>query len=439
MLTLRLDTFSNDFFEGVPSTYDSAGQSLLTDMENQSLADFFSTTDPFHLPDSQPFSSGPDAKDATHDYNNWESFIAPATVHQVTTTVPDQSHLQHIFHPDQAFLPSSLSTNHLSNTHDDLQAASTLFNNSQPSYASGRSHSFHGMPDASRSVHSNPVPEPLHNSRPMVSTSHGLLHEQLAALIPNHSEEGTLDSQLAAQWANSNALRQHEAEFGPFVHKPNLKRSYTFGTDNSFNNTSGYSAPQGQVSEEQVTRRLIREVLHAQPLLREVSGTNGPTISPTGHIHLPPAVADDESEEEQSEEPSSEDDDGDRPAKKRRRSNFKPGKDSSRKVARNGKIRKGSYTDESSRKKRSAAAQKLQRENLSEAQKRSNHILSEQKRRNLIKRGFDDLHDLVPEIRNGGLSKSSVLMEAANFLEKIIHDNNSFWRVSGNIPVTASG
>lgn len=72
------------------------------------------------------------------------------------------------------------------------------------------------------------------------------------------------------------------------------------------------------------------------------------------------------------------------------------------------------------------ASQKPQRENLTEEQKRSNHILSEQKRRNLIKRGFDDLHDLVPEIRNGGLSKSGVLTEAANFLQQLIDDNKRY-------------
>ena len=73
--------------------------------------------------------------------------------------------------------------------------------------------------------------------------------------------------------------------------------------------------------------------------------------------------------------------------------------------------------------RKSTANSKSQRENLTEEQKRSNHILSEQKRRNLIKQGFDDLHELVPEIRNGGLSKSAVLNEAANFLQQLIDDN----------------
>lgn len=273
----------------------------------------------------------------------------------------------------------------------------------------------------------------------MVATSHGLLNEQLAALIPNHAEEGTLDAQFAAQWAASNAQQQHDAEFGPLLHKPNLKRSYTFGTDNSFNNPSGFTAPLGQASEEQVTRRLLRVIRHSQSQLQTAVGSDGPGVSPTRQIHPSSALADDPSDDEQSEVASSEDDDDDRPVKRQRKSRQRVGKDSPPKSARNGKYRKTSVPEEGSKKKRSsAAAQKLQRENLSEEQKRSNHILSEQKRRNLIKRGFDDLHDLVPEIRNGGLSKSSVLMEAANFLEKLIQDNNSFWRLGGGIPVTAS-
>lgn len=270
----------------------------------------------------------------------------------------------------------------------------------------------------------------------MVATSHGLLNEQLAALIPNHSEEGTLDAQLAAQWANSNAQHEHDAEFGTLYHKPTLKRSYTFGTDNSFNNPSGYTPPLGQASEDQVTQRLLRDMRHSQA---QLASPDGQGISPTRQIYPSAALADDPSDDEQSEEASSEDDDDDRPVRKRRKSRHRVGKDSPRKAARNGKQRKISLPEEPSRKKRSsAAAQKLQRENLSEEQKRSNHILSEQKRRNLIKRGFDDLHDLVPEIRNGGLSKSSVLMEAANFLEKLIQDNISYWRLAGGIPVTAS-
>jgi Helix-loop-helix DNA-binding domain len=67
----------------------------------------------------------------------------------------------------------------------------------------------------------------------------------------------------------------------------------------------------------------------------------------------------------------------------------------------------------------SSAAARNKRENLNDEQKRQNHIASEQKRRNQIKQGFDELHRLVPELREGGLSKSNVLVETASFMEQL--------------------
>ncbi|GAB0142682.1 hypothetical protein EsHS_00003223 [Epichloe bromicola] len=76
------------------------------------------------------------------------------------------------------------------------------------------------------------------------------------------------------------------------------------------------------------------------------------------------------------------------------------------------------------RRRRSGAnAAKPPRENLSEEQKRENHIRSEQKRRTLIKEGFDDLGDLIPGLKGGGFSKSATLNMAADWLEHIIQGN----------------
>jgi len=66
---------------------------------------------------------------------------------------------------------------------------------------------------------------------------------------------------------------------------------------------------------------------------------------------------------------------------------------------------------------------KSARENLSEEQKRSNHIYSEQKRRNLIRHGFDDLTKLVPELRAGGFSKSNALSETTKFVKRLMEEN----------------
>ncbi|KAH7347803.1 BHLH family transcription factor [Plectosphaerella cucumerina] len=75
------------------------------------------------------------------------------------------------------------------------------------------------------------------------------------------------------------------------------------------------------------------------------------------------------------------------------------------------------------RRKSGPAAAKAARENLSEAQKRENHIRSEQKRRTLIKEGFDDLCDLVPGLKGGGFSKSTMLTMAAEWLEDMLRGN----------------
>ena len=69
-------------------------------------------------------------------------------------------------------------------------------------------------------------------------------------------------------------------------------------------------------------------------------------------------------------------------------------------------------------------APKPPRENLTEAQKRENHIKSEQKRRTLIKDGFDDIQEIVPELKGSGLSKSVILGAAGDYLDKILAGNN---------------
>ncbi|KAE8551506.1 hypothetical protein EYB25_005396 [Talaromyces marneffei] len=93
------------------------------------------------------------------------------------------------------------------------------------------------------------------------------------------------------------------------------------------------------------------------------------------------------------------------------------------KGASGGKARRGS-SENASKKLKAQQATKTARENLTEEQKRTNHILSEQKRRNLIKQGFDELCALVPELRGGGFSKSAMLIQAADYLEAVLTGNN---------------
>jgi len=75
------------------------------------------------------------------------------------------------------------------------------------------------------------------------------------------------------------------------------------------------------------------------------------------------------------------------------------------------------------RRKSAVNGSKAARENLSEEQKRENHIKSEQKRRTLIKEGFDDLCELIPGLQSRGLSKSTMLTMAAEYLEQLLQGN----------------
>ncbi|TKA61945.1 hypothetical protein B0A49_12598 [Cryomyces minteri] len=82
---------------------------------------------------------------------------------------------------------------------------------------------------------------------------------------------------------------------------------------------------------------------------------------------------------------------------------------------------------------------KSQRENLTDEQKRNNHIKSEQKRRNAIQQGFNDLNAMVPELRQGGFSKSSMLVETADFLEELVRGDGELERELMRVGVGGDG
>ncbi|KAF1962840.1 hypothetical protein CC80DRAFT_98763 [Byssothecium circinans] len=427
-------TFSSGFLGGEPSGLDNTGQSLLSDTENQQLLDFFS----MGWTDAPAYMPPPEHRDTADDFP-WAFNVPPATIHSMSTTIPDQSQLHHGFPNDHSFAipPANHNHHHMFNTQDDIQAASTLFHNAQMPQMNGRAYSFHGLPSSSTPMPSNTRDSPASatlNALPLVQTSNGFMNEQLAALLPNHDANGTIDAQLAAQFIASPARERHEAqqrELG--LVRPHLKRTYTYGTDSSFNET-GFQVSSKEETEEHVTNRLIHTLQHAEPLARPATIANGTKLqSPTGHMHFASSSANIPSDEEEQSEDGTENDDEDQHTRKRRKVK-PPVKNGKRKSvsAASVKNRKASVDDRGSKKKRgSLAGQKAQRENLSDEQKRSNHILSEQKRRNLIKRGFDDLHDMVPEIRNGGLSKSGVLMEAGNFLDGLIDNNKLIQEMLG--------
>ena len=73
----------------------------------------------------------------------------------------------------------------------------------------------------------------------------------------------------------------------------------------------------------------------------------------------------------------------------------------------------------------SAAAQG-DKPRLTEQEKKSNHIASEQKRRQAIREGFDEIADLVPGLKGHGRSEAMVLEGATAFVKKLLAER---WRL----------
>jgi len=60
---------------------------------------------------------------------------------------------------------------------------------------------------------------------------------------------------------------------------------------------------------------------------------------------------------------------------------------------------------------------------LTLAQKRRNHSHIEKRRRALVKDGFDDIMELIPELQGGGLSRAALLTRAADWLADFLQGN----------------
>ncbi|CAO3615119.1 unnamed protein product [Mucor hiemalis] len=61
---------------------------------------------------------------------------------------------------------------------------------------------------------------------------------------------------------------------------------------------------------------------------------------------------------------------------------------------------------------------------LSESQKKANHIASEQKRRQNIRIGFDQLIDIVPTLNHGNRSEALILQKSVDHIRQLIHAKN---------------
>jgi Helix-loop-helix DNA-binding domain len=208
-----------------------------------------------------------------------------------------------------------------------------------------------------------------------------------------------------------------------------------WGSDAGFGSGQGFVAPPGQVSIEAVEQNMMHVVECLEPQVSTASSTrpSTPIVSHHEPVQQRPTKAMTSDNDERG-------DDDSRPRKRRKgkTKNEGDGDDEGAVTSKAPRKRRpkslASINPPSSsatqspppakrRKSAASSATKPPRENLTEDQKRENHIKSEQKRRTLIKEGFDDLGELVPDLRGGGHSKSAVLVMAADWLEDLIRGN----------------
>ena len=373
------------------------GPSLLDDNESNMLDNFFTTLNSSHLDANDSwFGGGAHDKGSGGFQLDWADELPP--IFEGSTTSLSQ--------PAMPFV--SKDTNGPANdpapSSDILAAASMLCQNGFNISNVGTTSSHQQFPE--NLLYSMPPPTtgPGHVKRDSASY-HSLSRERL--LQPQHTPVFSV-----------------EQSSPPDPNKTKRFRSLRWGSDIGFVG-NGYVRPPNVPNEEERTQSLLAKMECLEP---QTSTTNTRAPTPERPEDAPHHDWMNASQPGPSETPATTDDGMSQ--KKRPKSQVKtepesddPGtlpKVKRSKSSASGRARR-SPSDNTSRRGRNP--DKPPRENLTEEQKRANHILSEQKRRNLIKQGFEDLCSLVPELRNGGFSKSAILVQAAEWLEGILKGN----------------
>lgn len=281
-----------------------------------------------------------------------------------------------------------------------------------------------------RGVHkSNDPSAPRRNLGPPV----GHLRHQALEEFREESRKGMVQTEIDntfTEWMWGSKGRQNPAP------RP-LAVDYQWGSDSNFNLAQGYTPEANKETVETMQQEQLKcleclEPSRSAATTRPSSPSNSQSTFSTG-IHRDVS--------ESGERP----DDDDAPPRKRRKSKIKKdhadededegingaklaaaaAKRRKAKGDRNGSISSPPMEVNTAGKRRKSNVNgvKPPRENLSEEQKRENHIRSEQKRRTLIKEGFDDLCDIVPGLKGGGFSKSTMLTMTAEWLEELLLGN----------------
>ncbi|KAI9373884.1 putative HLH transcription factor [Aspergillus egyptiacus] len=391
-----------------PAPTSPLGEPLLNDNETNMLDTFFTTMN------SNPFANDFWYTGAQNDSNksqglpslDWPNELPP-TFEGSTTSLPHQSFLR------GAEKPLSVIPEH-SNTNSDVVAAASML------YQNG----ING-PEISTAFGGQPFSAFSNNDYPSIKGNNGKGRTQNGH-SPFKRPSTSPRTHLPVGFHTSQMFFDVHEPISPEQQLSTKIRPLHWGSDSSFMD-QGYVAPPDQPDEEQQTKKLLDNLECLEPQ-SSAANTRAPTPDRIVHHHAVPWV--DSSSvnhlDGNRKDYGNSTEDLSRPRKKQRLSikeeddELSDG-DGPRQPSKRAKGRR--LSNDASRKSKSSQGSKAPRENLTEEQKRSNHILSEQKRRNLIRQGFEDLCTLVPGLKGGGFSKSAMLTQAADWLEDILRGN----------------
>lgn len=405
-----------------PDTFDHApepppGPALLDDSESNMLDNFFTTLNASQLNDDFWLSLRDQPGAESNLGFDWSDL--PPTFEGSTTSLPPRPP-----YPNNKFHENGYAPNRAGPLSSDvLAAASMLYQNGTngadyTSSFNNQVYTENGVLDANE----NGVDNKRHTPRYNPGVENPMHHKDSSSVHKGfHTNKMVFDPEA------QNLLKE-----------PNSGRvsALQWGSDASFAGL-GYRLAPNQPSLEETTEGLLHNLQCLEP---QSSAANTRPSSPNrrshhnhhhhNHHRNPEihAFGNPGPLQPQSTYNSNNQGGPDRPKKRRKSSNKVKGEDIDLAAAversTNGRnIKDKSIASPQRKQKGTPATSKQPRENLSEEQKRANHILSEQKRRNLIKQGFDELCALVPELNGGGYSKSTMLTQAADWLQDLIQGN----------------
>lgn len=434
------DNTSNFPYPSPPTP--APGPSLLDDSDNNMLGDFFDRVNSSTFDDPNYFFEKLNPAHGLNDLQYGWGDSLPPTFHGTTTSLSHvpliTNNLHDGRHGSLAISPGYPPT---TTSQDVLAAAALLQNGHAQLVHSPETPVFPPRHTPHNSMEFPPpglIEQPLRRQSSQPFTSH---HNSISRPSPTSSHHrASTDHATSAYYPDMMFPGPRRTNSGPPAGVNHHMKSVDvrWGSDVSFLD-HGYVAPPGQETEEKVTSDMIHTM---DGLLPQASGPSTRAPSPRGftrqhaqhrqsnNVRERARLRQDEYSDDQGgvrsrrkrkvssgEEVEDEDDSESAGQLKRRKKAATGGRTG-------GRSRKSMASDERESRERSQSdGQKASRENLTEEQKRSNHILSEQKRRNLIKQGFDDLCELVPDLKGGGYSKSAMLVQAADWLEDMLKGN----------------